>query len=323
MKAPATSVVFAYSEVGARCLGALFDSGVDVRLVVTHHDDPNEQRWFASVAEVARGAGCRVVAPADPGDPALVAEIAAIAPDFIFSFYYRRMLPPGILGLARRAALNMHGSLLPKYRGRAPINWAVLNGERETGASLHYMVAKPDAGALVDRQSVPIGPDDTAFEVASRVADAAVTVLGRSLPRLLNGTAPAALLDLAQGSYFGGRTPADGEFDFGWPAERIHNLVRAVAPPFPGAFVRLGEALLRVHRTRRLEGRALHGATGPCLLVEGGAVIAECGDGARVELVQAMLDDTPLDSTQFLRTFGRDPVPVHPQTRAQARAKQP
>ena len=320
MKGAASSVVFAYSEVGARCLGALFEAGVDVRLVVTHADDPNEQRWFASVAEVARGAGCRVLMPADPADPALAAEIRALAPDFIFSFYYRRMLPAAILGLARRAALNMHGSLLPKYRGRAPVNWAVLNGERETGASLHYMVAKPDAGALVGQQAVPIGPDDTAFEVAGRVADAAVSVLVQNLPRLIDGTAAATPLDLASGSYFGGRTPADGEFDFGWAALRIHNLVRAVAPPFPGAFTRFGAALLRVQRTRRRDGRARHAAAGPCLLVEDGAVVAECGDGACLELVAALLDDTRLDAAQFLKTFGHGPVPAHPQPRAQARA---
>jgi methionyl-tRNA formyltransferase len=316
----ASAVVFAYSEVGARCLGALFEAGLDVRLVVTHEDDPNEQRWFASVAEVARGAGCAVVTPADPADPALAARIAALDPDFIFSFYYRRMLPAALLALARRGALNMHGSLLPRYRGRAPVNWAVLNGETETGASLHYMVAKPDAGALVDQERVPIGPDDTAFEVAQRVADAAVIVLRRSLPALVAGTARATPLDLSRGSYFGGRRPADGEFRLDWPAARIHNLVRAVAPPFPGAYLPLGESLLRVHRTRRLDGPARHAATGPCLLVEDGRVIAECGDGARLELADAFLDDARLDAARFHQTFGHAPVPARPPPRAQARA---
>ena len=323
MTAPATCVVFAYSEVGARCLGALFEAGVDVRLVVTHEDDPNEQRWFASVAEVARGAGCRVVTPHDPGDPGLAADIAALAPDFVFSFYYRRMLPASVLALARRGALNMHGSLLPRYRGRAPVNWAVLNGETETGASLHYMVAKPDAGPLVDQQAVPIGPDDTAFEVAGRVADAAATVLRRSLPALIAGTAAARPLDLARGSYCGGRTPADGEFSFDWPAARIHNLVRAVAPPFPGAYARLGESVLRVHRTRRLAGGARHGALGPCLALDDGALVAECGDGARLELIEAYLDDARLDAERFTTTFGHAPVPARPQSRAQARAYSP
>ena len=314
------SVVFAYSEVGARCLGALFEAGVGVRLVVTHEDDPNETRWFASVAEVARGAGCTAITPADPTDPALFARIQAIQPDFIFSFYYRRLLPAAILGLAHRGALNMHGSLLPKYRGRAPVNWAVLSGERETGASLHYMVERPDAGALVDQQAVPIGPDDTAFEVADRVADAAVTVLRRSLASLLAGTAAATPLDLARGSYFGGRKPADGEFSWQWPAQRIHDLVRAVAPPFPGAYVRLGDAILRVNRTRRRQQPLATAIAGPSLGVEDGTIVAICGDGAALELAEVYLEDGRLDAAGFVATFGHARVPARPPTRAQTEA---
>jgi methionyl-tRNA formyltransferase len=312
MSAAHPTVVFAYSEVGARCLGALFEAGIGVRLVVTHEDDPNETRWFASVAEVARGAGCRAVTPAEPTDPALLAEIEAIHPEFIFSFYYRKMLPAAVLSLASRGALNMHGSLLPKYRGRAPINWAVLHGERETGASLHYMVARPDAGDLVDQQAVPIGPDDTAIEVADRVADAAVTVLRRSLPGLVAGTARATPLDLSQGSYFGGRRPADGEFSFDWPAERIHDLVRAVAPPFPGAYVRLGDAILRVYRTRRLGGGGTAPADGPSVGIEDGAIVATCGDGARLELADVHLEEGRLDAGRFTEFFGHPRVSARP-----------
>ena len=319
----ASAVVFAYSEVGARCLGALYEANIAVPLVVTHEDDPNEQRWFASVADVARQRGSRVVTPADPVDAGLAAEIGALKPDFIFSFYYRRMLPAALLGLARLGALNMHGSLLPKYRGRAPVNWAVLNGETETGASLHYMVAKPDAGALLDQQAVAIGPDDTAIVVAGRVADAAVAVLGRSLAALVAGTAVSRPLDLAQGSYFGGRKPADGEFSLEWPAARIHNLVRAVAPPFPGAFTHLGGTEVRVHSTRRLGAGARASAAPPRLHVEGAALIAECGDGGRLEVLEAYIGGVRLDAGRFISTFGHESVSTRPQPRAQARATSP
>jgi methionyl-tRNA formyltransferase len=298
-----TSVVFAYSEVGARCLAALLDAGVEVPLVFTHEDDPNEARWFASVAEVAHRAGCRVLTPEDPATPLLLNDISKIDPEFIFSFYYRRMLPTAILTLARRGALNMHGSLLPKYRGRAPVNWAVLHGETQTGASLHYMVAKPDAGALVDQEAVPIGPDDTAVEVADRVAGAAVTVLGRSLPGLLAGTAPCVPLDLSQGSYYGGRKPADGELSLNWPAKRVHDLVRAVAPPFPGAFLRLGNVILRIHRTRRLPPADAR-ETYPSLTVLEGHLIATCGDGGRLEILEAVTNDGVVDADRFRTLFG-------------------
>ena len=323
MTAAVKAVVFAYSEVGARCLAALLEAHVEVALVVTHEDDAHEQRWFASVAEIAGAAGCRVATTDDPSDPALLRTLGEIAPDFIFSFYYRRMLPAAVLEQARRGALNMHGSLLPKYRGRAPVNWAILNGETETGASLHYMIAKPDAGALLDQQAVPIGPDDTAVEVAQRVADAAVTVLGRSLPALVAGTAKATPLDLAHGSYFGGRRPADGEFEWDWPAQRIHDLVRAVAPPFPGAYAKLDGRIVRVHRTRRLAGASREPAMVPRLLADNDIVIAECGDGARLELVDAYLDDARLDAGRLVTTFGHGPVPARPRSRVQARATIP
>lgn len=303
------AVVFAYSEVGARCLRALYDAGIEVPLVCTHEDDPGEVRWFASVADVAAEHGSRVTTADVPADPALQAEIRALAPDFIFSFYYRRMLPPAILTAARRGALNMHGSLLPRYRGRAPVNWAIVHGETRTGASLHYMVEKPDAGNLVDQEAVPIGPDDTAVEVAARVADAAVTVLRRTLGPLVAGAAPSRPLDLAAGSYFGGRKPADGEFQWTWPATRIHNLVRAVAPPFPGAFAQVGTRQVRVHRTRLLAAPPAGGA--PRLYVDADRLVAVCGDGAALELVDAWLGGDRLDAGTFPVHFGTEPVGLH------------
>jgi methionyl-tRNA formyltransferase len=306
----ATAVVFAYSEVGARCLQALYDAGVAVQLVVTHEDDPNENRWFASVAEIAHAHGTRTITPPDASAPALHAELAVLRPDFVFSFYYRKMLPEAVLKCARRAALNMHGSLLPKYRGRAPVNWAVLHGETETGASLHHMVAKPDAGDLVDQQSVPIGPDDTAFEVAQRVADAAVVVLKRSLPALIDGTARAKPLDLRAGSYFGGRKPSDGEFHWDWPAKRIHDLVRAVAPPFPGAFTRIDGDTVQVFRTERDAASPRFPALAPCLYADDERLVADCADGARLVLADARLDGQPLDARTFLRRYGPGPLPL-------------
>ncbi len=176
------AVVFAYHDVGARCLRVLIAHGVDVPLVITHVDDPGENLWFERVSDVADSLRVPWIAPDDPNAPDVVARVAALEPDFLFSFYYRRMLGAPMLATARRGALNMHGSLLPKYRGRAPVNWAVLHGERETGATLHDMTAKPDAGGIVDQERVPIGPDETAREVFDKVTNAAARVLDRSLP---------------------------------------------------------------------------------------------------------------------------------------------
>ena len=281
----ASAVAFAYHDVGVRCLGVLLDQGLNVPLVVTHRDDPAERVWFASVAELAAQRGLETIAPSDPNSADVVARIEAIAPDFIFSFYYRRMLSPTILALARRGAFNMHGSLLPKFRGRAPVNWAVLMGESETGATLHKMTEKPDAGEIVDQESVPIGPDDLAADVFRKVTAAAETVLRRCLPRILAGTAETRPQDFSLGSYFGGRKPEDGRIDWSKSAAEIHNLVRAVAPPYPGAFSEHPGKRMRILRSRIVpEKTSRRGVTGPYR--EDGAWFAECGDGRVLRLLE-------------------------------------
>jgi methionyl-tRNA formyltransferase len=186
----------------------------------------------------------------------------------------------------QRGALNMHGSLLPKYRGRAPVHWAIIQGESATGASLHYMLAKPDAGALVDQEAVPILENETALDVSLKIADAAQTVLRRSLPRLVAGTAPATPLDLSQGSYFGRRRPEDGRIDWRQGARAVHNLVRAVAPPFPGAFTEVNGCRLALLATRVDDQPVRHAARAPCLYAADGAWYADCVDGRRLKILE-------------------------------------
>ena len=273
------AVVFGYHDVGVRCLRVLLDAGVAVPLVVTHRDAPDERIWFGSVAQLAQSRGIETLLSEEMNR--LRERISVISPEFMFSFYYRRMLPPDVLALARKGAFNMHGSLLPKYRGRAPVNWAILKGESETGATLHEMVAKPDAGRIVDQERVPIGPDETAAEVFAKVSDAAETVLKRSLPHLLAGTASLKKQDLSKGSYFGARRPEDGRIDWSKSALEIHNLVRAVAPPYPGAFT----DKMKILRTAlSAERRAPAGKRGPYR--EGDAWFAVCGDGKVLRLLE-------------------------------------
>lgn len=286
-----SAVVFAYHDVGVRCLAVLLARGVAVQLVVTHADNPHETIWFDSVAR--RAAEYNIPVLIDPDAQELVARVRAIAPDFLFSFYYRQMLPLSLLQLAKRGALNMHGSLLPKYRGRVPVNWAVLHGATETGASLHYMAEKPDAGDLVDQQAVPILPDDTAGEVLRKVACAAEMVLHRSVPGLLAGTAARRPLDLSAGSYFGGRKPEDGEVDWSQPAHAIHNLVRAVAPPYPGATSLLAGKPWRILRTRLAAERKPRGTT-PAVYCADGRYYADCADGQVLAILHSEVDGAPL-----------------------------
>lgn len=299
--------MFAYSEVGVRCLEALLDAHVDVPLVVTHEDSPGESRWFASVARLARERGVET-SSADGSDAALVERIAALAPDYVLSFYYRSLLDERVLAAARWGALNMHGSLLPKYRGRAPVNWAILEGETETGATLHYMVRRADAGPIVDAERVPIGLDDTALAVSLAVADAAARLLVRCLPRLAAGPPAGRPMDLARGSYRGGRTPEDGRIDWAWPAARVHNLIRAVAPPFPGAFADTPAGRLLFEGSHWLGEPARHAPGVPCLYVEEGGLRLDCADGLRLAVPGVRLGGRSLDAQAFARLHGPAPV---------------
>ncbi len=288
------AVVFAYSEVGVRCVRELLAQGIDIPLLFTHPDDPGETQWFGSVRQLAEAHHLRVETPANPNTPEWIAEGRAADPDFLFSFYYRYMLERAWVEVPRLGALNMHGSLLPKYRGRAPVHWAILNGESETGASLHYMVEKPDAGALVDQQSVPILENDTALDVSFKVAEAAEQVLRRSLPTLIAGSAPAQPLDLSRGSYFGRRRPEDGRIDWRGTARTVHDLVRAVAPPFPGAFTEVNGCRLAVLETRLDAEPARYLNQAPCLYAADGVWYADCVDGRRLRILRLAMNGEPV-----------------------------
>ncbi|HUH93993.1 MAG TPA: formyltransferase [Casimicrobiaceae bacterium] len=303
----ARAAVFAYHNVGVRCLKVLLAHGVDVPLIVTHHDDPREDIWFGSVERTAAEYGIPAIAPDDPNDSGIVAQVSALRPDFLFSFYYRRMLAPPLLAVAPRGALNMHGSLLPKYRGRAPVNWAVLHGEKETGATLHYMAEKPDSGDIVGQTAVPILPDDTAHEVFDKVVVAAELTLHAALPALLSGKAPRLPQDLRRGAYFGARRPEDGVIDWSQSATAIHNLVRAVAPPYPGARTSVAGRPARVLRTRVLAAAAPAGPTST-LSVEEGWIVARCGGGGLLAVLELEIDGEPMGPQAFAARIGSAPL---------------
>ena len=294
-------VVFAYHNVGVRCLSVLLAHGIEVALVVTHRDNPKENIWFASVAELAALHDIPVITPDNPNTVEVLEQIRALQPDFLFSFYYREMFKRELLEIPKQGALNMHGSLLPKYRGRVPVNWAIIKGETETGATLHYMTEKPDNGAVVAQQAVPILPDDTAFEVFQKVTVAAEITLNACLPALLAGTTKSVKQDLNQGAYFGGRKPEDGIIDWSQDARSIHNLVRAVAPPYPGATTQLLGKPMRILQTL-VTTCAATGET-PAFYVKEGKAYAICGQGV-LRVVRFELDGIEMSATEFATQYG-------------------
>ena len=239
-------VFFGYSEVGHECLSLLIERGDHVVALITHQDNPHEKIWFRTPATIAHAHGIPVHAPDSINTPEWFDRIAAWHPDLILSAYYRHMISEKILGCAQLGAFNVHGSLLPKYRGRAPINWAVLCGESRIGMTLHRMIRRPDAGAIVDQDAVEIGPRDTAQAAFRKVLPCARRILERQIESLLAGTAQERPQEESEATYFGGRTPEDGRIQWTHSSRQIFNLIRAVTDPFPGAFTDINGARLMV-----------------------------------------------------------------------------
>lgn len=268
-----TAVVFAYHVFGHAGLEALERGGWRIARVLSHADRPGETVWWPSIAAwcAARGIPCEL--DADLKDAATVARIAADAPDHLFSFYFRSMIPGRILDLASQA-WNLHGSLLPRYRGRSPVNWQLVHGEQTSGLTLHRMERKADAGDILGQVAVPVHPDQDALGLTRQLLAVAPPFLDRHLAALADGSARPQAQDHTQATVFGGRTPADGLLDFTLPARRLHDLVRAVAPPWPGAFAWLGGRKVMVWRSAVVDDTVA--APPGTVLADGGIV---CGSG--------------------------------------------
>ena len=289
---------FGYSEVGYECLSLLLERGDNVVALITHEDSPSEKIWFKTPAVAAREKGVPVFTPESVNTPEWRERIAALQPELILSVYYRHMIGTKILGLPRLGAWNMHGSLLPKYRGRAPINWAVLHGEPRMGMTLHRMIKAADAGQVVDQDGVEIGPRDTAEQAFRQVLPCARRVLVRQMDALLAGTAKETPQDESQATTFGGRKPEDGRIDWSKPAKDVYNLIRAVAPPYPGAFTDVADRRWVVTHARLSRAPAPAGL--PCgLQVVDNALLGVCGDANAVVIHELMLDGKAVTPAQF------------------------
>ncbi len=276
----AVCVVFAYHEMGRACLAELLELGAPVAALFSHRDDPHEEIWWRSCAALANQHNIAVHYPAKI-DAEWTAKIAAMRPAIIYSFSYRNLIDEGVLALAPLGAYNLHPSPLPRYRGRAPVNWMLVNGEREAGVTLHHMVARADAGDIVAQKTVAIDDADTALTLYRKLVPIGAALVRENHPRIVAGTAPRAAQDLAAGSYFGRRRPDDGKIDWRWPARRIFNLIRAVTHPYPGAFCYLGDRKLLLWQARIASESGSRGEPGEIIGEDaGGALEVAAGEGS-------------------------------------------
>jgi UDP-4-amino-4-deoxy-L-arabinose formyltransferase/UDP-glucuronic acid dehydrogenase (UDP-4-keto-hexauronic acid decarboxylating) len=288
------AVVLAYHEIGCAGLDFLKQTGAEIRAVFTHEDDPGEMIWFGSVAQRAKTYGLPVYAPGRINDPEWIELIHACEPEILFSFFYRQIVSPKILAIPPHGCYNLHGSLLPRFRGRSPTNWAILLGEKKTGVTLHEMVPKADAGAIVGQREIDIGPDDDARAVLMKQVEATRALLAEVYPLLAEGRAPAIPQDERLATKFGRRRPEDGAIDWGQSSESIHNLARAVAYPWPGAYSMLRGQKCMIWRTHRYLGLTLASGfqSGATVDATDQGVVVACGAGC-IEVLQAQVAPGP------------------------------
>ncbi|KAA8673917.1 bifunctional UDP-4-amino-4-deoxy-L-arabinose formyltransferase/UDP-glucuronic acid oxidase ArnA (plasmid) [Pantoea dispersa] len=298
------TIVFAYAEMGCAGITALLNAGYEISAIFTHADTSPESHAFPSVARLAAEQGIPVYAPEDANHPLWVDRIRTMQPDFIFSFYYRALLSDTILNCARVGAFNLHGSLLPKYRGRAPLNWVLVNGETETGVTLHRMVKRADAGDIVAQQRVAIDPQDNALTLHRKLVACAGQLLEGALPPMKRGEIAATPQNDAEATVVGRRTPEDGRINWELPAAKVNNLVRAVTDPWPGAFAYAGTVKFVVWKGR-VHQDAPSVKPGTVLSVE--PFLIACGEGA-LEVVTGQSDNgVYMNGSQLAQSLGMVP----------------
>lgn len=293
---------FGYSEVGFECLSLLLKRGDNVVALITHEDNPNEKIWFKTPAVAASKSNIPVFTPENVNTPEWREKIAALKPDLILSVYYRHMIGTKILALPRLGAFNMHGSLLPKYRGRAPINWAILHGESRIGMTLHRMVKDPDAGAIVDQEGIAIGPRDNAEVAFRKVLPCARRVLERQIDALLAGKAKETPQNDSQATYFTGRKPEDGRINWTQNSKQIFDLIRAVTDPYPGAFCDINGARLMVWWAEPKSIATLNRSGKPGEVLSLDPLVIATGDGS-LELTRIEWRGNPEPSLQLAQVL--------------------
>ena len=295
------AVVFAYHDMGCVGIEALIDAGFEITAIYTHLDNPSENHFYGSVAHLAAEHNIPVFSPDNVNHPLWVERLRHSAPDILFSFYYRDLLSEDILNIPPAGAYNLHGSLLPRYRGRAPLNWVLVNGETVTGVTLHKMVKRADAGDIVAQQAVTIAGSDDALRLHKKLTQAARELLEATLPAIRQGNITLSPQDDSQASYVGRRTPEDGRLNWHLPANVLHNLVRAVSEPWPGAFSYVGNTKFIVWKSRV---RTDYPAATPGQVLSVSPLVVACGQSA-LEIITGQTDQSVyMQGRELVRPLG-------------------
>lgn len=278
-------------EFAVPSLQALLDEA-EVLAVITQPDRPKgrgRQVTSPPVAEVAKAKGLRLLQPARLRSPDVIDALRALSPDVNVTVAYGKIIPREVLELPRLGSINVHPSLLPKYRGASPVVSAILNGETETGVTIMYQSMELDAGDLILQRRVSIAPDDTARTLESRLARLGAAALIEALHLIAAGRAPRIPQDHRSATYAGKLDKEHGRIDWAKPAGELVNLVRAM-DPWPSAYTTHRGRLLKVWRAAMTE-RAGPGEPGTVLDVRPGeGIVVAAGQGA-VRLLEVQPED--------------------------------
>jgi len=264
-------------------LRALLDADAEVVGVYTFSEKTaSRTAGFVDLEPMAREAGVPVFRTANLNSPKSIERVKELAPDLVVAVGWTRLLGDDLLAIPPRGCVGFHASMLPRHRGRAPVNWAILRGERETGNTMMSLAPGADTGDIIDQRPVTIEPDDTCADVYDKIGETGAEMLRVHLPALLAGTAPRRRQQHDDADLLPKRTPDMGITDWNRPARAVHDWIRALSHPYPGAFACLNRRRIHLWRSRLPDGGEPEWAPEPGTLMglEGDALRVRTADGS-------------------------------------------
>jgi methionyl-tRNA formyltransferase len=280
------AIFFGSPELAVPSLEAVAELA-EVLAVVCQPDRPAGRGLALSPPAVkvrALELGFPVMQPVKVRVPEFAESLRALGADVGVVVAYGRILTPAVLGAPRVGCVKVHASVLPRFRGAAPIQWAIAEGDDETGVSLMQMDEGLDTGPVLAIERTPIGPDETAGELGRRLSRLGAGLLTRELPSIVRGERSPEAQDDARATLARLLTKEDGRLDFRWPARRVHDRVRGMSP-WPGAFASIEGKVVKVHRSRLPEAE-VDAAPGEVVASERHVLRVACGDGRAVDLLE-------------------------------------
>ena len=292
-------VLFGYGQLALAALDTFAGIGVTPVAVVVPGN-----RQGADVDMVAARARERslplLVQPKPPALAPFLDQVRALAPDVLFVWSYSMLLPPAVTALAAKGAFNIHSGILPEYRGGHVVNWAILNGERESASTLHYIDAGVDTGDVIAEERFPIDFRDDVASVQLKLKAAGIALITRWWPAIEKGTAPRTPQDATRARYYRLRTPEDGRIDWSQSNVQIYNLVRALVAPWPGAFTDVNGTRVVFRRVDPIDAAGAN--PGRVTRCDDDALVIATGSGA-IKVLQAEINGSVAGSA-ILRQAG-------------------